>query len=365
MEKSRLLQNRIWLKSLLETYYGACKNLNYPQDIDSREFGFGSFAKKIAIRHRGFSNERELLEYIQREAPAHVNHSTARYEFPENPEMADKQRYGTDLIFDMDVGDLELNHSHDKGWVCEDCFLALREEAQKLVEFLKDDFGFTATELTANFSGSRGYHVRIRNDRLLSLDESARKEICGYLSIDAELSELIFEKGEMVFGPRPDQHGLRGRIARTVVERIRDSDMKGAEWVASQIEKGNWGAFPKGYGIKKILKYARDAAVKIPVDSKVTTDLTHMIRMPDTIHGGSMMLAKTVKDLDNFDPLNECFLFGNREIVVDFVKETPEFHARDQEWGPFKLESYKLPEFLAAYLCAKERCLIVDENGNT
>ena len=38
--------------------------------VNQREFGFGSFAKKIAIRHRGFKDEKGLLAYVRREAPA-------------------------------------------------------------------------------------------------------------------------------------------------------------------------------------------------------------------------------------------------------------------------------------------------------
>jgi len=354
------MQTRIWLKGLFEDYYSGVTKLPHLDAVNQREFGFGSFAKKIAIRHRAYKDEKELLAYLKKEAPAHVNHSTARYEFPGSEEMREKNRIGTDLIFDIDVGDLKLNHGHEKGWVCEECFVALKEEARKLVDFLTDDFGFSEKELSVNFSGSRGYHVRIRNDKILSLDEKARKEICGYLSLETDLTDLIFERGGMIFGPKPDQHGLKGRIAKTVIQTIKASEMQNKELVASQIEKGNWGAFPKGYGIKRIMDYAKKAAVKIPVDSKVTTDLTHMIRMVDTIHGGSSLLAKTVSEkLDGFDPMKECFVFGKDEISVDFTKETPQLTAKGETFGPFGKGRTKLPMFLAAYLGAKERCIFV------
>jgi DNA primase small subunit len=262
------------------------------------------------------------------------------------------------LIFDIDVGDLNLKHEHEDGWVCEECFEALKQEALKLREFLTDDFGFSKDELSTNFSGSRGYHVRVRNDDVLELGENARKEICGYLSLDIDLKELIFERDGMIFGPKPDQHGLKGRIARTVVENLNKSEIEHSKQIISQIRKGNWGAFPKGYGLKKIMGYAKDTAVKIPVDSKVTTDLKHMIRMADTLHGGSSLLAKTVDDIDNFDPMMECFVFGNAETEVEFIKKTPQLIAKGQTFGPFELGTTKLPQYLAAYLGAKERCVV-------
>ncbi len=352
-------RTKLWLKSLFQQYYSGLKRIDCPREVDRREFGFGSFAKKIAIRHRSFKTESELLAYLKKEAPAHVNHSTARYEFPENEEMREKARLGTDLIFDIDVGDLELKHGHEDGWVCGECFSALKEEARKLFDFLTDDFGFSENELSVNFSGSRGYHVRVDNEKVMSLDESARKEICGYLSLDTDLTQLIFERQNLIFGPRPDQHGLRGRIAETVIKSILASDIQNKAHVAAQIEKGNWGAFPKGYGIKRVMDYAKRAAVKIPVDSKVTTDLTHMIRMANTIHGGSSLLARVVKDLDGFDPLSECFVIGAADTEVDFFKETPQVVAKDQTFGPFKEGKAVLPAYLAAYLCAKGRCCVV------
>jgi DNA primase small subunit len=355
---SEELQTRIWLKGLLEDHYSGINNLTSPESVDQREFGFGSFARKITIRHRAFGNEKELLHYIKKEAPAHVNHSTARYRFPDHEKMESKERLGTDLIFDIDVGDLELNHDHAKDWVCEKCFAALKEEAQKLVDFMTDDFGFSEKELTANFSGSRGYHVRLKSDKLLELGENARKEICSYLSLDMDLSELIYERGGMIFGPKPEQHGLKGRVANTMIKTVQSSDMPNRENVIEQIKEGNWGAFPKGYGVKKILKWAKAAAVKIPVDSKVTTDMTHMIRMPDTIHGGSMMLARTVDNLDGFNPLDKCFVFGDEETEAKFVKKTPSLEARGQTWGPYELGTTKIPKFLAAYYGAKGRCVV-------
>jgi len=355
--ENEILQTRIWLKGLFQDYYSRLNKLTVPEAVHQREFGFGSFAKKIAVRHRGFKDDKELLAYVKREAPAHINHSTARYEFPAEEDMKDKNRLGTDLIFDIDIGDLNLKHNHEDGWVCGECFAALKGEAQKLMTFMTDDFGFEAKELSVNFSGSRGYHVRIKRDDLLSLGEGSRKEICSYLSLDIDLEELIYERDGMIFGPKPDQHGLRGRVAKTVIDSV--SGIKGGAKIVEQIKNGNWGAFPKGYGLKRIMDYAKNAAVKIPVDSKVTTDLTHMIRMPDTLHGGSSLIAKTVTNLDGFDPMKECFVFGSESVDVSFIKATPKLIAKEQKFGPFKEGKSRLPIYLAAYLGAKERCVIV------
>ncbi|MBN2517499.1 MAG: DNA primase catalytic subunit PriS [Candidatus Altiarchaeota archaeon] len=353
--EKEVLKTRIWLKERFQDYYKGSKLAYMPENIHQREFGFGSFSKKIAVRHRGFKDEKDLQEYVRKEAPAHVNHSTARYRFPAT-EMADKEHLGTDLIFDIDVGDLNLpcSKEHGPNWVCETCFEALKKEIIKLKDFLMEDFGFGAGEMTINFSGSRGYHLRIQNGKVLSLDEKARKEITNYLSFEVDIGEFIKDIDGRIRGPLPGEGGLRGRIARTVINEISGDDrITEKKSVIEQIKEGNWGAFPRGYGLKRIGEYAKNSAVRIPVDSKVTTDLSHLIRLPETLHGGSGLLAKVVDDLDSFEPMGECFVFGAEETKVEIMNAVPEFMARGERTGPFDKGGRKVPLFIAVFLACK------------
>ncbi len=347
----------MWLKKLFEGYYRGVREIPEPEAIHQREFGFGSFSKKINIRHRAFKSSRELLDYIKEEAPAHINYSTARYEFPAGS-MEEKGWLGTDLVFDIDVGDLHLNHKHSEDWLCEICFEELKKETQKLLDFLMNDFGFSRKELLVNFSGSRGYHVRIEDKRVLELDERARREICSYLGAEASIKDMITERDGMIFGPKPSQGGLKGRIARKVIEEIRKSKIEDRERIAMEIEKGNWGAFPRGYGIGRIREVAENTGVRIPVDSKVTTDTTHMIRLPETLHGGSSLLARVVGNLDQFDPMRECFVFDGEETSVRFLREIPNIVAMGEEFGPFTADKTEIPRFLAAYMAAHGWCVV-------
>jgi len=356
-EGPEVIKTRMWLKQLFQRYYGSISSIYMPSDMHRREYGFGSFAKKITIRHRSFPDERAFLDYIKKEAPAHVNHSIARYKFPgADVEMDEKDRLGADLIFDIDVGDLGLPcaKEHDPGWVCEDCFAGLKEEITKLKDFLSQDFGFTGKEMVINFSGSRGYHLRIEDERLQSLDEGARKELVGYLSLDIDLSELIRDVDGRILGPKPDQNGLKGRIARNVIAEVgRDPKLESKDLIIGQITKGNWGAFPKGFGQKKTEAYIMKTAVRIPVDAKVTTDMSHLIRLPESLHGGSSLKAKIVGDLDGFRPLDECFVFGDEPVKMEMTKAVPALVAKGREFGPFDEGAVELPEYLAAYLGAK------------
>jgi len=360
--EGRVLKTRIWLKRLFQRYYSRMGPIYLPADVHRREFGFGSFSKKITIRHRSFPDERALLDYIKKEAPAHCNHSIARYRFPgEGNQMEEKERLGSDLIFDIDVGDLNLPcaKDHPSNWVCEECFAGLKREIVKLRQFLRRDFGFGDDDMTINFSGSRGYHLRIQDARVQGLEEAARKELVGYLTLDIDLDEIIREIDGRIFGPKAEENGLRGRIAKGVIEEVLvDDNIQNREHLAEQIRQGNWGAFPKGFGPKKIKKYIMRTAVNIPVDAKVTTDMSHLIRMADTLHGGSSLKAKVVGDLDGFHPLEECFVFGDSKVKMDVIQPVPKFRAKGQEFGPFEEGKVELPEFVAAYLGAKGFCVV-------
>lgn len=356
-------QAKLWLKEQFRAFYN--KDCKFSiKEVNKREFGFGSFSKKIVIRHRAFQDLKNLTEYLKREAPAHINHSIAYYHFPD-AEINDKGWIGSDLIFDIDVADLNLECAKKHGdWLCENCFDSLKNEAQKLTEVLRDDFGFGMNEMTVNFSGSRGYHVRISNDSVLDLNEDSRKQIVKYLACNIDPNTVIFqpERGERkdvdspIFGPKPTDSGLKGRIARTVIKEVeRDEKLTNGKSIADEINKGNWGAFPKGYGIKRITEYAKNVAIKIPIDAKVTTDLTHLIRMPETLHGNSSLVARIVQNLDKFEPLRDCMVLGDEETEINVVSKVPKFNALDSEFGPFKEGKMKLPKSVAAYLIAKEK----------
>ena len=53
-----------------------------PERVSSREFGFGSWTKKIESRHFSFMNEKELNGYLGRNAPLYISYSIAYYKYP-------------------------------------------------------------------------------------------------------------------------------------------------------------------------------------------------------------------------------------------------------------------------------------------
>src|SRR5690606_32198531 len=78
----------------------------------------------------------------------------------------------------------------------------------------------------------------------------------------------------------------------------------------------------RGLSVQKEGQFAamlRDRAAL--ADEPVTTDTKRLIRLPSSLHGGSGLRVTPLapKDLDDFDPLVDAVVFGEREVKVDLA----------------------------------------------
>jgi DNA primase small subunit len=93
--------------------------------------------------------------------------------------MVEKNWLGADLIFDLDA-------DHIKGaekMTYEETLQKVKEEFIRLIDdFLLSDFGFEEQQLMIVFSGGRGYHIHIRDPRVLQLTSHERREIVDYIT---------------------------------------------------------------------------------------------------------------------------------------------------------------------------------------
>ena len=88
-----------------------------------------------------------------------------------------------------------------------------------------------------------------------------------------------------------------------------------------------------------------------------------MIRLPETIHGGSGLIAKKVKSIDSFDPLTDAIAFDSEIIKISIKEDTQVFDLMDSKWGPYKLGSIQeLNDYAAIYLLLKGKADIISVN---
>jgi len=89
-------------------------------------------------------------------------------------------------------------------------------------------------------------------------------------------------------------------------------------------------------------------------DRMVTIDTSRLIRLPDTIHGGSGLVAKHITDLDRFDPLTEALAFEDTNTKINIREHVPAFDMADRRFGPIEPGETELPAYAAIYLLLKD-----------
>ncbi len=213
-----------WLRSQWRRYYATTKR-TLPDRFGRREFGYMFVNSTMVIRHLGFGREQELNDFLTSRTPAHAYYSSAYYEHPNAKTMEEKGWLGADLIFDLDADHLP----NAKSLTYAEMLEAIRQRIIKLYDdFLKADFGFDESRMRLVFSGGRGYHIHVFDERVWELGSHERREIVDWvtgkgLDVGSLFRESAFDKREFqgrarvkkkVVGPMQDEPGWRGKIAR-------------------------------------------------------------------------------------------------------------------------------------------------------
>src|SRR3989338_2066650 len=346
------IDRRIALKFIAEYYASAEFNIF---QIEKREFGIG-LIKKIDARHLAFDSMEGFRKYVLTNTPLFVSHSTAYYEFPAATPIEKKSWFGNDLVFDLDM------HSDGKYGVYHK-LEEVKQDAIRLVEeFLLTDFGISKKDILYVFSGNRGYHVHVRDKNYLDLCSDERKEIVDYIRGTGLNYENFFDINESgrIIGPRPDEKGHRGRFARAAITMLEKEPVKLSRVFSKDeirnnfitgVREGNWSRT----SIKDIisrLKIVADTLLlsTVNTDAGVTQDLSKLIRVPNSIHGETGLIAKIISDINNFDPLKDAVININKNEAkcIIFTEDVPEIEFANSTFGPFKKDEKKELQLVVA-----------------
>jgi DNA primase small subunit len=385
------IDTKIFLKKKFKEYYSRNK-IPAPEDVEHREFGVGTLETKIKVRHKSFKTDRDLQNYLRREAPYYISYSSAYYEFPENQPMAAKNWLGADLVFDLDV-DMDLLNPVKLEKV--------KEETLSLMDLLLD-FGFSRGDLEVNFSGSKGYHIHVSREEVKSLDNAERREIVDYVAGNINFRDYLRVEGDKILGPKKGDLGWPGRIYRGLYDLIKNSDKKQLEEVRGigekkaeliyrdrdmllrEIDAGRYNYIPDIVTVDISYVQTSDPNVRFPVikkvsspiiqkiideravktmaatdtDKMVTIDTTRLIRLPDTLHGGSGLTAKKIREVAEFNPLTDALAFGDEEIKIDIREEIPDLDMNEQKFRNLT-GVVEVPECLGVYLMLKDKAEFV------
>ena len=371
------------IKEFFKKYYrNNANSIEEPTRIEAREFGFMLFDKNVMVRHLSFKNGSKLRDYVKETTPAHAYYSSAYYANPSAPTMDEKGWLGADLVFDIDVDHIETpcKKDHDKWrclncgfsgvgmspskcphcgsekierkmWICDLCIEAAKDEALKVCDILLDELGFSSKDLYLVFSGHRGFHIHVEEEKVIKMDQDARREIVDYLlGIGLDLNTLGYFRRKVILDIDLREHGWRGRVARglydvllncseELLKRIglRSREVKyildNKDKILSDIERipSNWLTLSKisAKSLKRLIDYAVKL-VACKVDERVTIDVKRLIRLPGTLHGktGFKVLRLSYSELDSFN-ISDAFVFDTGIHVIvksqDFPKKVANY----------------------------------------
>ena len=374
------VETKFFLRKKFKEYYWDAK-VPAPPSVHRREFGVGTLEDKIKVRHKSFASERELSTFLKREAPSYISYSSAYYEFPANQPMESKNWLGADLVFDLDA---PMSY-FDSG-----VFDNVKREALNLVDFLVSDFGFGREEAKINFSGSKGYHLHIYSEDVRHLSGEERSEIVDYvtglgLSLEYFMEDVSVEgvvsnrdgkyvqPASVVKGPTARDVGRARKIYDSVHDFVVNSDLADFERIegigpkragkllkekgknVKAIEDGNWEGV-RELTPKLLQKIVNEKAIQLTgdADKMVTIDTARLMRLPDTLHGGSGLSAVDVGKIEDFNPLVDAVVFSEEKTKIRTTEDITKFDLMENKWGPYKKEDViSLPEYVSVYLMLK------------
>ncbi len=410
-------KTRLFLSRVLKDHYshlrGYVKSENVqfsPPRFTLREYAFIYPGGKGMHRPVAFNSVDELLSFLAKKLPIHCYYSTAYYSNPRAP-MKDKDWLGADLVFDLDADHLpggeELSYTEQLKLVKKKTLLLINE-------FLLKDFGFKPDDITVNFSGHRGYHIHVRNKDVIPMSRQARRELVDFItgtgldyetvlpSTTLQIDEFMGH-GKYVTSyklPPEDAGGWMRRMRELIIDLLtRWASMSKEDVLREMREKhgfaekrseklyeelfvdGKWRHIAED-GNLDCLSEDRGASMKWflgildgildehnvkevgegvvgTTDEPVTGDTKRLIRLPQSIHGGSFLTVVPIElgELENFDPLAQAIpkTLGDapQELILERIPDPDTIILRNKE---FKLEEeMTVPEYAAPFMIRKFR----------
>ncbi|MDD4468016.1 MAG: DNA primase catalytic subunit PriS [Candidatus ainarchaeum sp.] len=372
-----------FLKKQFSSFY---KNnfVDSVSNVELREFGFGVFKRKIANRNLSFFSLKEMNDFLRNESPLFFSYSNSCYKFPSRTPMVSKEWIKADLIYEFDADELGIDVEEIDGvqWFLHEHLNEAKKQVFRLIDFLESDFGFLRKDISINFSGKAGYHVHLKSDLIQDLNKKSRIELVDYLTgYGLDYANLGFYF-DTLSCPKPNTKGLWSkRILKGIRELFESSEenvsnvlkfslkktkgiLSKKEVIIDSLDKGL--LFPidekkKSVLWKNVLDYVVSKEMS-PIDRQTSVDLHKIVRVPNTLHGQTGFIAKSIPldNLKEFDPFKDTIVFGDEPVRIKITK-TPRFTLNGEHFGPFENKIEDLPLFVAVYLIGKG-CAVLEKN---
>lgn len=374
---SSIEKNNIKLKMGFRKFYFKefPKKIDGIENISKREFGFMTF-ENVIKRHLSFNGLGKLQAFLLKEIPSDIYSSNSIYNYPTFP-MQDKQWLGADLIFDIDLKDLNLpcttSHSYNVckrcknisstsieirsclscsdtkfskiTFPCKICVSMLKKEVKKLLDFLTIDFGIERNDIQIFFSGNTGFHLHVNSESFQTLDSQARADLSSYI-LGKDLIPEFFgvRKQKETFTVKIPYFGINFGWRKRVFDKL-SMDVVTKQRLSFLTNKlGGYSGFKT-----KLSEIGNELGVKI--DPMVTMDIHRIFRLPYSINSKSGLIKTKCLNLDTFEPFNDSCLEDDSKIDI-MINHPIKFRLKNKSYD-FDKTPRNVPYYLACYLVCK------------
>jgi DNA primase small subunit len=151
-----------------------------------REFCF-TLDGDVFVRYQSFKNGQELKSAILKRVPSKIDIGPVYNVDPQKRAAYANQGGGfapqeRELVFDIDLTDYDdVRTCGKEAHICSKCWPLMAVAIDILNRALREDFGFK--HIFFVFSGRRGVHAWVCDERARSLSDDARSAIANYLSV--------------------------------------------------------------------------------------------------------------------------------------------------------------------------------------
>ncbi|KAJ1905525.1 p48 polypeptide of DNA primase [Coemansia sp. IMI 209127] len=347
------------------------KWLNYNAPAPTTEFTHREFSfttnDGVYIRYQSFKDSSEFQRELVRLSPSKIDIGAI---FTAAPKHAKSLQPGVfrpvakELVFDIDMTDYDdMRTCCQGGAICPKCWKLMTIAMHVLDRALREDFGFN--HLMWVYSGRRGVHCWVCDERARRLDDDARKAVAGYLNIVRGGAE----KGKKVnLSQRYSHHPHIMRSVEIIEEYFEEVVLEGQEilltrerWtkvlaalpdeeLRKQLDT-QWSKRPSKPSVEKwsemvdivekraskrgakfaLATFERDMMLQYAyprIDENVSVHLNHLLKSPFCIHPKTGRVCTPIArgQFDTFDPfavptLAQVLKERGNEMAVDRAQD--------------------------------------------
>ncbi|KAG0797689.1 hypothetical protein G6F21_000329 [Rhizopus arrhizus] len=308
------------------------------RNFTHREFSF-TLPSDIYIRFKSFANIDELKKEIERIQPIKIDIGAIYAVKPNLKKTVSEKAFKPiekELVLDIDMTDYDdIRSCCSGGDICHLCWEFMTVAIKVIDAALRDDFGFK--HVLWVYSGRRGVHCWVSDERARRLTNDRRKAIVNYLNVvkgsaqkarrvklnvlhpslkrsldilNEHFDHLLLNNMGILDTEEGRQKILEiipDRSAKEKIEKMWQENTHGSaqekwDYLNKTIEKiESKKRYKDHVGRDIVFQYAYPR-----LDVKVSTNINHLLKSPFCVHPKTLKVCVPIRveDCENFDPLN-------------------------------------------------------------